>query len=269
MPLINRNESSSHWYYPDGTSCHEVIAKTTGLPRATTVTDARKLGLLPSVTNILNMKAKPGLDVWKQDNAILSALNTPRNPGETDDAWHSRIAEESERVGREAAEWGTLIHEQIEGFCIDGAFPGTGEILEYVAGFERWHRENVVEVIHTEHTVVNSRVGYAGRLDLHAIIKHGGENRRAIIDFKSQRLKGKPKANFYKEWQMQLIAYGKPMAEDGERDPLYLSVVIPSDKPGDVQEKSWDADNEGAWAAFLACHRLWRFEKQYDPGSLP
>ena len=40
---INRKEKSSHWYHRDGTSCHEVIAKTTGLPRPTTVADARKL----------------------------------------------------------------------------------------------------------------------------------------------------------------------------------------------------------------------------------
>lgn len=266
--MIKRNEKSSHWYYPDGTSCHEVIAKTSGLPRATTVTDARKLGLLPSVTNILAMKAKPALNTWLQDNAIMSALNTPRNPGEEEGAWHSRIAEESDRIGREAAEWGTLLHEQIEGFCETGSFPGTGEILQYVEGYADWHRENVLEVIHTEHTVVNQIIGYAGRLDLHAIIKHEGERRRAIIDYKSQKLKGKPKGNFYLEWQMQLMAYAECLKEEDERDPLIVSIIIPSDKPGAVQPKVWDTSNEEAREAFFACHKIWCYEKNYQPGKV-
>jgi hypothetical protein len=266
MATIQRNERSSHWYYPDGTACHTVTAKTTGLPRATTVTDARKLGLVPSVTNILGMKAKPALNTWLQDNAILSALSTPRKPGESEEDWHFRIAEESDRIGREAAEWGTLLHAQIEGYCTEGAFPGTGEILAYVEDYARWHRENVVEVIAAEQTVVNPFLGYAGRLDLHARILHNGEPRRAIIDYKSQKLKGKPKGNFYKEWQMQLMAYADCLpATEGEPDPLIISIIIPSDKPGAVQVKIWDGDNGMALAAFKACHHLWCYEKGYTP----
>jgi len=269
MSLIQRNERASHWYYPDGTACHTVISKTTGLPRATTVTDARKLGLVPSVTNILGMKAKPALNTWLQDNAILSALSTPRKQGETEEDWHSRIAEESDRIGREAAEWGTLIHAEIEGYCMDGAFPGTGEILEYVADYARWHRENVVEVIAAEQTVTDTALGYAGRLDLHAIVMHKGEQRRAVIDYKSQKLKGKPKGNFYKEWQMQLMAYANCLKVEGEPDSLIISVIIPSDKPGAVQAHVWEEGNDLAIEAFKACHKLWCFEKNYTPNQHP
>lgn len=265
MPLINRRERESHWYYPDGTACHTVIAKSTGLPRPTTVKDARKLGLVPSVTNILAMKAKPALDVWKQDNAILAALNTERRPGESEKDWHSRIAEESERIGKEAAEWGTLIHEQIEQYNTSGAFLGTGEVLAYVAGYERWFRENIVEVISAEASVVGN--GYAGRLDVHAIIRHEGKNRRAVIDAKSQKLKGKAKGNFYNEWAMQLAAYGDPLREPGEEMPLLVSLIIPSDRPDDVQTKAW-ANGNAALKAFHACQSLWCWEKDYHPTSL-
>jgi hypothetical protein len=265
MSRIARNERSSHWYYPNGDACHTVIAKTSGLPRATNVTDARKLGLVPSVTNILGMKAKPALITWLQDNAILSALNTPRKPGESEADWHSRIADESDRIGSEAADWGTLIHAEIEGFCLTGAFPGTGEILEYVADYARWHRENVIEVIAAEQTVTSTEPGYAGRLDLHAIVMHEGERRRAVIDYKSQKLKGKPKGNFYKEWQMQLMAYADCLREEGERDPLIISILIPSDAPGEVQVKVWGENNDFALAAFRACHKLWCYEKNYTP----
>ena len=45
-------ESASHWYDLDGQPCHEVPrAKGDGM-RPTTLADARKLHLLPSVTNV-------------------------------------------------------------------------------------------------------------------------------------------------------------------------------------------------------------------------
>ena len=260
MALINRNAHSSHWYHRDGTPCHEVIGKSTGLPRPTNVTDARKLNLIPSVTNILSMKAKPALNVWLQDNAIMAAVNTPQKDGEPREVWLSRIAEESERIGKEAAEWGTLLHEQIEQFSTGGAFMGTGEILDYVAGYEQWHRDYVETVISAEQSIVND-LGYAGRLDLHVMLKDG---RRAVIDAKSQKLNGKPKANFYIEWAMQLSAYGDCLREPSEPLPILMSVVIPSDKPGRVQVKEWD-NGPVALDAFHACFKLWCFEKGYYP----
>lgn len=263
-PLIQRPERSSHWYHRDGSPCHTVIGKSTGLPRPTTVSDARKLNLVPSVTNILNMKEKPALLTWMQDNAIMAALNTPRNPGEPEGQWHTRIADESDRIGREAAEWGTAIHEQIEQFATGGAFMGTGEILQYVEGYEKWHRENVIEVISAEKSVVGA-IGYAGRLDLFAKIRHEGGERLAVIDAKSQKLKGKPKTNFYKEWHMQLAAYGDCLRGEDGKLPLLVSLVIPSDVPGPVQEKVWDGDGEDAWEAFRACFTLWCFDKGYTP----
>ena len=256
---INRKPSSSHWYHRDGAPCHTVIAKSTGLPRPTTVADARKLNLIPSVTNVLAMKAKPVLTTWLQNNSIRAALETERRVNESEADWHSRIAEEADRIGEEAAEWGTLIHEQCEQFATQGAFLGTGEILQYVAGYADWHRANVVTTIAAEKSVVHW-MGFAGRLDLHAVIRHGGEEREAIVDMKSQRLLGKPKANFYPEWSMQLAAY----AQCVNPDALLVSIIIPSDTPAPVQVKVWDNAAE-AWKAFQACFELWVFEKGYRP----
>lgn len=264
MALINRGEQSSHWYTREGKASHTVIGKTTGLPRATTLTDARKLNLIPSVTNVLAMKAKPALNTWLMDNAILSALSTPRRDGELENDWHSRIAEESQRVGREAAEWGTAIHEQVEQYATLGAFMGTGEILAYVEGYADWHRANVVEIIEAEQSIV-SPLGYAGRMDLHAVIQHDGEPRRAVIDFKSQKLKGKAKGTFYKEWSMQLAAYADGLRHVNDNTlPLLVSAIIPSDSPGAMQIKVWD-NGEDALKAFHSCFNLWCFDKDYTP----
>jgi hypothetical protein len=253
---ITRSAESSHWYHRDGTPCHEITAKTTGLPRPTTVADARKLNLIPSVTNILNMKTKPALVTWLQDNAIRAAISTARGPDEPEDAWIARIVAESARIGREAAEWGTLLHAEAEKLHTTGALDCGPEVAPYLEGYAEWFRSNVAKVIDTEKTVV-APLGYAGRLDLHAMLKDGT---RAVIDLKSQKVLGKKAPGFYLEWAMQLAAY----ADCLEPGAALISVVIPSDTPGPVYVKRWE-NGLAALAAFHACFRLWCFEKNYTP----
>ena len=71
--LIKPQANSGHWYSKDGSPRYTIEGKT-GV-RATTLRDARKHDLVPSVTTILNLLAKPGLDNWKQEQVLLSALD--------------------------------------------------------------------------------------------------------------------------------------------------------------------------------------------------
>jgi hypothetical protein len=58
------NPENAHWYRRDGEPLHSV-SSAKGEPRPTTLRDARKLGLLPSVTNVLGVINKPELVEWK------------------------------------------------------------------------------------------------------------------------------------------------------------------------------------------------------------
>ena len=89
--LIVPRESASHWYYPDGTPLHEVPRADGKGTRPTSLRDARKLGLFPSVTNVLSILAKPGLEAWKQEQAILAALTLPRTENEPLDEFARRV----------------------------------------------------------------------------------------------------------------------------------------------------------------------------------
>ena len=60
------NPENAHWYRRDGEPLHSVPSAK-GEPRPTTLRDARKLGLLPSVTNVLGVIAKPELTAWVQE----------------------------------------------------------------------------------------------------------------------------------------------------------------------------------------------------------
>ena len=114
MIVKEKVAESGHWYTKDGTPAYTTEGKT-GL-RATTLRDARKLGLLPSVTTIINQLSKAGLDTWKQQQVLLAALTLPRLPDEPEQEWLARVMQDSKAQGKEAAERGTAIHAIIQSY---------------------------------------------------------------------------------------------------------------------------------------------------------
>lgn len=253
--LIER-ERPAHWYYQDGRACHTQQKKDGSGERKTTLADARKLGLFPSVTSILSIKAKPGLDAWKLEQAILSALTLPRGTEESEDAFARRVVSDMEEQSRKAAEWGTRIHEECDNMHKTGVLVRKDDTFPFIEDYERWFKENITEVIFSEKTIVNKSLGYAGRVDLVAEHKEYGT---VVIDLKTQKVK--KEAIFYPEWGMQLAAYSNAI------EPLpngMLSIVINSATPSPIAVKRWD-DKDRHNNAFLACCNLWSFDRNYYP----
>ena len=75
---------STHWYDKAGQPRYTVIGAN-GNERPTTLRDARKDGLVPSVTTVMSVAAKPGLEAWKLNQAFLSALTLP--PSKSGQSW--------------------------------------------------------------------------------------------------------------------------------------------------------------------------------------
>ena len=96
--IIARSAESVHWYRKDGAPQYTVKAKD-GSDRPTTLRDARKMSLVPSVTTILKIAAKPGLEAWKQEQMLLAALTLPRLDGESEKDMVARIVADS-KIGR-------------------------------------------------------------------------------------------------------------------------------------------------------------------------
>jgi hypothetical protein len=112
---VYTNSSSGHWYDREGNPVHEVPMKSKpGEMRNTTVADARKMSLVPSVTNILDVMDKPMLTAYKVNQGILAALTLPRIDGESLDDFAARAAEDSKQHAASAAALGTLCHSKIE-----------------------------------------------------------------------------------------------------------------------------------------------------------
>ena len=114
MIVKEKVAESGHWYTKEGTPAYTTIGKTGERP--TTLRDARKLGLLPSVTTIIGQLSKAGLNTWLQQQVLLAALTLPRLPDEPEADWLARVMQDSKAQGRDAADRGTAIHAVIQSY---------------------------------------------------------------------------------------------------------------------------------------------------------
>lgn len=241
---VKRSESS-HWYTKTGEACYEVPNKSNGGMRPTTLADARKLDLLPSVTTILNVLRKPGLERWLIEQSVLAVCTAPTMPGEALDAKIDRVLNQERQQDEEAAkarELGTRIHDGIEkylniGVCDDDLVPfvapACAKLLE-VGACLLW----------TERVLVGN--GYAGKAD--AAVE--GMELITVVDFKSVR-SALPK-NSYIEHKVQLSGYAKAFGNTGDKRLQTANLYISTSNPGEVA---------------LCVHNDWQetFEKGFAP----
>jgi hypothetical protein len=238
--------------------------------RPTSLRDARKLGLFPSVTNVLSILAKPGLDAWKQEQAILAALTLPRSEGETLDDFAKRVlVDMTSEVGR-AADLGSAVHAAIEGYAQGRWLPEDKGVARLFEPARQWFDKEVIAVHSVEIATAHLEWGYAGRVDLVATLRSTG--RPTVIDFKTQKTRrdkdGSFKPILHDTWPLQLEAYRMALAsrDKGLADAAIASVVIGSTDPVPVVVKVWDdADKDGYFRAFLAARDLWVWQKNYCP----
>lgn len=195
MIVKEKTSESGHWYTKSGQPAYS-IKGANGQERNTTLRDARKLGLLPSVTTINGLLSKAGLDTWKQQQVLLAALTLPRLPDEPEADWLARVMQDSKAQGREAAERGTAIHGLIqswfEGVYMPEKPPYINKIVEALDnafGKQEWLSERSF----------GHPLGYGGKCDL--MSKAG-----FIVDFKTKET-DLDKVDVYFEHEMQLAAY--------------------------------------------------------------
>jgi hypothetical protein len=251
---------SDHWYRPDGTACHTVPRAKGEGERATTLADAKKLGLLPSVTTILSIVDKPALTRWKITEALKLARVVPPEDDETPEAYAARIIDRSyDETAGAAADEGSRIHAAIEAF-----YSGEDVWEEYVP-----HVQATVKAISDafpgvtdwvpERRVV-SALGYAGTCDLHS------PSRGVVIDFKCKAFDHDKTSKLAFDQVRQLAAYGAALFPD-EAGPLACAnVFVSRTVPGHVLVHPWSSSEVTlGYQQFLAAFGLWKLERGYDP----
>lgn len=293
-------KKSAHWYRPDGTSCHTVPNKSKpGESRATSLTDARKLGLLPSVTTILDLLDKPQLTDWKLEQltkefqrrieVLAGSPEEPRNftdvaVGALDiarrdfDQIHAELCERAFQQVEDAADAGKLIHGAAEKALSGVDFDVDDEPEVFLPELkERFPMRTFIEPIRAfvkdhdihptghEVKVVNLAHGYAGTGDLPMSCRKG----IGFGDWKTRKTKpGKP-VKAYDHQVMQIGAYHGGHYSVVPRPGDFIAgfnLFISTTEPGRV-EGVWYSSEEVAagYEAFTHMAALWRFLKSYDP----
>lgn len=219
---------SSHWYRQDGTPCYEVpYSDPRKGTRPTTLADARKLNLLPSVTTILRILHKQALVDWLIEQAVLAVVTTPRNPGEADDAFIQRVLHTERQHEQESAaarDLGTQMHDCLEHLLRgnEGLGPEQISVLPWVRpAFEAISARG--KTVAVEKVVVGN--GYAGKLDLQ---QEAPDGTIWLYDWKTT--KKLPDRGAWPEHRLQLSAYAAAFNTDLDVAPIrcancYISTV--------------------------------------------
>ena len=255
-----------HWYDTNGNPQYEVKKKDGGM-RATTLRDARKYGWVPSVTTVMDIVSKPGLEVWKVNKAIESALTVTRLVTETDAELSKRILAHSKQESEQAAKRGVHIHNELEEFfrndCVhyerytDTAkiCEATKAILDTNCGKQDWVPEK---------SFCHKELGYGGKVDLYSD--------EWVIDFKTKGSIENKKQLAYDAMAHQLIGYNKGIPyymenrEDYWKERRIANVFISADNPGHDVFHEWPLDkHELYWNVFASALDLWKHMKNYRP----
>ena len=201
MIIKERQSESGHWYSREGEPAYSVIGKN-GNQRPTTLRDARTNNLVPSVTTIIGVAAKPGLDTWKQQQVLLSALTLPRQTGEPEQAWLERVMMDSKQTGRVAADRGTAIHATIQAFFEGALIP---EAMPMCRPVEQAIKNHFGEQLWLPELSFAHPLGFGGKSDLTAKARHDFAG--ISIDIKTKETEDISKVDVYPEHGMQLAAY--------------------------------------------------------------
>ena len=256
---------SAHWYTTDGEPMHEVPAKKGGMKK-TTLREAREFGLLPSVTSIQKIIAKPHLQTWIAEQQCLAVLTSPRQADEGLDDFVKRVLHDEAEHREEAeaaAAFGSHVHWAIAQSLVNVQFDPVPEtVWPIVNAALTWFRPLHPTIIAVEKVVVGD--GYAGTCDLVAC--HDGVNR--VIDWKTA--KNIPDKHGWPEHHEQLAAYAFALVRMGlipAGTPLQLTnVYLSTTEQGKMFVCDWPTgENQAAWETFRATQTIWEHRNRYYP----
>lgn len=257
---------SQHWYTRKGDPLYEVKRADGKGTRPTTLADARKLGLVPSVTSIIKCAAAPGLERWKADQLMMAALTLPRRPDEPEKEWLARVVLDSKEHAKKAADRGTAIHAAIQGH-LQNETPDPAylpHIQGAIAAVDKLFAPDW-DCVLAEQPFAHP-LGFGGKLDLM------GTSPWFVADFKTKEFGPEDELKTWDEHAMQLGAYreGQQMpVGHGERVRGAI-VYVSTTHPGLARaiELPEEALAKG-WTMFYSLLHYWQAKNVYRSAFTP
>jgi hypothetical protein len=249
---------SEHWYKKDGSPCYTQPNRSRpGEHRSTTIIDARRLGLYPSVTTIIAQLDKPGLNRWKEDQLLNTAFKEIKT-GDSDEeilSWKSSVLRKSKRKGNDAAAVGSQIHDALEQYYSDNTF--SSKFRKYVDPVKDSMHSRFGNLEWVPEKAFGCSLGFGGKVDLHFPNEDG-----IVLDFKTKTTAKFESVKPYIEHAMQLAAYRVGL---GIPNATCYNVFISVNNPGDLFIHEWDADEiDRAWKMFSYLLNFWKVANRFE-----
>ena len=246
-----------HWYSRSGKACHTIRKGV--VVRDTTLRDARALNLVPSVSEVLSIIAKPGLERWKEEQVLMASQTLPKVDGEDEATYLARIRSDSRRQAQEAANEGTRIHASVEKWFTGGSVPA-----------EHWlhveaTRDALAQLFPNVQDWVSEKsfahpLGFGGCCDMHS------PSTGIVVDFKTTDKKSGSDKRLHYDQNYQLAAYKAGLFQrDGGGDMPCANIFISRTEPGTVFTHVWTPEEiSQGWRVFYAALALWKAVKGYS-----
>ena len=185
-----------------------------------------------SVTTVLNVIRKPGLEFWRGKHGNDMADN----------------------ILHEAGDLGSYVHDLCEmvsrGEPWEERSPNA-DIWCMVNAYAEWLSANVRDVVSVEKVVANEVYRYAGRLDIEARLR--GDRSNTVIDIKTGK-------TVYPDTALQLSAYVEALAREGKKPKRRLVIHLDKNNPGKLTPKEYPAENHDRdYRMFLYALELYRY----------
>jgi len=272
-------KESGHWYQRDGTPSHFRPKKTGAGNRPTTLADARKEGLIPSVSGYLKLLSAPQLEDWKLNQVVAACYRNPPVADLTLEEYQRDMKALAFESVTAAADVGSLVHAAIEAEYKDEEWD-PGQNVTMPSGIKAMLGDMVypaidlikslgLEVVESEFSVVNPEYGYAGTTDI--AFKCSDGDRHGILDFKTKATKHGKEVEAYEQHAMQIAAYcaaywGKGCDYPIGEHAVGYNVFISTTEVGRVCHVKYEAEELiEAWDSFKCLLPLWRRRNKYDP----
>jgi len=268
---FQKSGDSVHAYDREGNPRHSVPykdKKRAGEMRPTTLRDIKENGWLPSVSSILSIMEKKGLDKWKKEQVAIAAAEL-RDQCDLDNAdWIEWVLKGAEANMTKARDLGTEIHGAIEWYlsflqtnhpvayhCQDGLVPLSRHSRCVEAAVAALKELGVWGQPFEAEKTFASNFGYGGTIDFSTDC--------LIVDFKC--LTTLKKRFDYPDRAAQIAAYQMGRFKKLCRG---VNIMIATDDPGSYALREWSLDElEYGWSMFDACFSLWRIVNKYHPAS--
>ncbi len=277
---------ANHWYAQDGLPMYTVIGAN-GKERDTTLRDARKLNLVPSVTTIMSGAAKPGLDQYLQKQLLDAVVSIGVHDS---DFWRQSVVAKSKEHSQNAATKGTAIHDALEHYYLTEEFKKgdspliksqtLGPSISVVTVYYNWEEvlTPVIELLKFEFGDIqwepersfSHKDGFGGKVDMSHITnnfldrdEHQVYHNNVILDFKTKDTDDIKKMIPYDEHGMQTAAYAVGLGiPNAKRYNLFISTQVPG-----LLNLTGSTDFDRDWGMFRSLLDYWQLKNKYVPGG--